>query len=56
MNEPVIKPSDRNVSTQSTNTVKDLVFNPETGDFEQVDRGTTHEGDTVTQMSIDRFA
>ena len=56
MNEPVINPNGRGVSTQSTSSLKDLVFNPETGDFEQVDRGTANEGDTVTKMTEDGFA
>lgn len=56
MSEPLIKPNGHGASSQSTHSVKDLVYNPETGDFEQVERGTAHEGDTVTQMSIDRFA
>lgn len=56
MNEPVINPNGRGVSTQSTSTLKDLVFNPETGDFEQVERGTANEGDTVTKMTEDGFA
>ncbi len=37
-------------------TMMDLVFNPETGDFEQVPKGTTHEGDVVTEMTKDGFA
>lgn len=56
MNDPVINPNGRGVSTQSTSTLKDLVFNPETGDFEQVERGTANEGDTVTKMTEDGFA
>lgn len=56
MNDPVINPNGRGVSTQSTSTLKDLVFNPETGDFEQVDRGSANEGDTVTKMTEDGFA
>lgn len=56
MNEPVINSNRRGVSTQSTSTLKDLVFNPETGDFEQVERGNANEGDTVTRMTEDGFA
>jgi hypothetical protein len=56
MNNSVIRGSNQSVSTQTTSTLKDLVFNPETGDFEQVDHGTTHEGDTVTKMTEDGFA
>ena len=56
MNESVINPNRRGVSTQSTSSLKDLVFNPETGDFEQVERGTANEGDTVTKMTEDGFA
>lgn len=56
MNKSVITPNGCGVSTQSTSLLKDLVFNPETGDFEQVERGTANEGDTVTQMTEDGFA
>lgn len=56
MNQYVINPNRRCVSTQSTSSLKDLVFNPETGDFEQVERGTANEGDTVTKMTEDGFA
>lgn len=56
MSEPLIKPNTHGSAIQSEHSVKDLVYNPETGDFEQVERGAAHEGDTVTQMSIDRFA
>lgn len=56
MNQPVINPNGRGVSTQSTSTLKDLVFNPETGDFEQVERGAANEGDTVTKMTREGFA
>ncbi len=56
MNQPIINPSGRRASTQSTSTLKDLVFNPETGDFEQVEQGTSNEGDTVTKMTEDGFA
>ena len=56
MNEPVINLNGRGVSAQSTSSLKDLVFNPETGDFEQVDWGTANEGDTVTKMTEDGFA
>lgn len=37
-------------------TMMDLVFNPETGDFEQVPKGSAHEGDVVTDMTKDGFA
>lgn len=56
MNDPVINSNGRGVSTQSTSTLKDLVYNPETGDFEQVETGTASEGDTVTKMTEDGFA
>lgn len=56
MSEPVISPRRRKATIQSTSTLKDLVFNPETGDFEQVERGTANEGDTVTKMTEDGFA
>ena len=38
------------------NTMMDLVFNPATGDFEQIPKGTAHEGDVVTDMTKDGFA
>lgn len=56
MNEPVINSNGRGVSTQSTSSLKELVFNHETGDFEQVPAGTANEGDTVQKMTIDGFA
>ena len=56
MNEQVINPNGRVMTAQSTSSIKDLVFNPETGDFEQVLRGTANEGDTVTKMTEDGFA
>lgn len=37
-------------------SMKDLVFNPVTGDFELVDKGTAHEGDVVTEMTEKGFA
>ena len=37
-------------------TMMDLVFNPATGDFEQIPKGTAHEGDVVTDMTKDGFA
>ncbi len=37
-------------------TMMDLVFNPETGNFEQIPKGTAHEGDVVTDMTKDGFA
>jgi hypothetical protein len=56
MNDPVIQGSNHGVSTQTTSTLKELVFNRETGDFEQVEQGAAHEGDTVTKLSEDGFA
>lgn len=56
MNEPVINPIGRGSSSQSTSTLRDLVFNPETGDFEQIERGTANEGDTITRLTEDGFA
>ncbi len=55
MNENVINTNTRGTS-QSTSSLKDLVFNPETGDFEQVDRGSANEGDIVTELSKEGFA
>ena len=39
-------------------SMKDLVFDPETGEFKQVSRGDNPagEGDIVTQMTKDGFA
>jgi len=38
-------------------SMKDLVFDPVTGDFRQVPRGTHHgEGDVVTEMTNKGFA
>lgn len=37
-------------------TMMDLVFNPETGNFEQIPKGSAHEGDVVTDMTKDGFA
>lgn len=56
MNESVLNSNGRGLSTQSTSSLKDLVYNPETGDFEQVERGSVNEGDTVTKMTEDGFA
>ena len=40
------------------NSMKDLVFDPVTGEFKQVSRGDNPagEGDVVTQMTKDGFA
>lgn len=54
MNEPIINPNVTGVSTQSTSTLKDLVFNPETGDFERVSAGTTYDDDII-KKTIDVF-
>ena len=37
-------------------TLKELVYNPATGDFEQIPKGTAHEGDVVTVMTKEGFA
>lgn len=37
-------------------SMKDLVFDPITGDFVLVDKGTAHEGDIVTEMTEKGFA
>lgn len=37
-------------------TMMDLVFDPETGDFKQVPKGTQHTGDVVTEMAEKGFA
>ena len=33
-----------------------LVYNPGTGEFEQVARGSAHVGDVVTEMTEEGFA
>ena len=38
------------------NAMTQLVYNPETGDFEQVARGAGHVGDIVTDMTEKGFA
>ena len=39
------------------NSIKELVFNPETGDFEACTRGTSHgSGEIVTEMTEGGFA
>jgi len=42
--------------TQSEKTAIDLVYNEETGEFEQVARGEITEGMVVTDMTKDGFA
>ena len=37
-------------------SMKDLVFDPITGDFILVDKGEEHEGDIVTEMTEKGFA
>lgn len=37
-------------------SMKDLVFDPITGDFVLVDKGSAHEGDIVTEMTEKGFA
>lgn len=37
-------------------TMMDLVFDPLTGDFKQVPKGTHHVGDVVTDMAEKGFA
>lgn len=36
--------------------MKDLVFDPVSGDFVLVDKGSAHEGDVVTEMTEKGFA
>ena len=36
--------------------MKDLVFDPVSGDFVLVDKGSAHEGDIVTEMTEKGFA
>ncbi len=43
--------------TQGGNTITDLVFNPNTGEFEEAPMGVTHgAGEVVTDMTKDGFA
>lgn len=37
-------------------TMMDLVFDPVSGDFKQVPKGTPHVGDVVTDMATKGFA
>ena len=37
-------------------TLMDLVYNPVKGVFEQIPKGTAHEGDVVTDMTTGGFA
>ena len=37
-------------------SMKDLVFDPISGDFVLVDKGSEHEGDIVTEMTEKGFA
>lgn len=37
-------------------SMKDLVFDPVSGDFVLVDKGSAHEGDIVTEMTEKGFA
>ena len=37
-------------------SMNDLVFDPISGDFVLVDKGATHEGDIVTEMTEKGFA
>ncbi len=53
MNEPVIRTGAANATT---NKIYDLVYDPETGNFKQVESGTAQEGDTVTRLTKDGFA
>lgn len=53
MNEPVIRTGAANATT---NKIYDLVYDPETGNFKQVEPGTAQEGDTVTILTKDGFA
>lgn len=43
--------------TQQGNTITDLVFNPNTGEFEEAPYGLVHgSGEVVTDMTKDGFA
>lgn len=53
MNEPVIR---NGAANATTNKVYELVYDPETGNFKQVEPGTAQEGDTVTRLTEDGFA
>ena len=37
-------------------SMKDVVFDPVSGDFVLVDKGSAHEGDIVTEMTEKGFA
>ena len=59
-NEQQLNELARDVREQGLNqgsTMKDLVFDPVTGDFRQVERGASHgDGDVVTEMTDKGFA
>ena len=59
MNEQEFERFGEQIKKQGENqggTMTQLVYNPETGEFEQVAKGSAHVGDVVTDMTEKGFA
>ena len=59
MNEQELERFGEQIKRQGENqggTMTQLVYNPGTGEFEQVARGSAHGGDVVTEMTEKGFA
>ncbi|MBP5513380.1 MAG: hypothetical protein J6Y04_01175 [Bacteroidaceae bacterium] len=59
MNEQELERFGQQIKRQGENqggTMTQLVYNPVTGEFEQVAKGQAHEGDVVTEMTEKGFA
>lgn len=59
MNEQELERFGEQIKRQGENqgrTMTQLVYNSDTGEFEQVARGTAHTGDVVTEMTEKGFA
>ena len=57
MNEQELEKFGNQIKDQGEGgTMTQLVYNPNTGEFEQVARGASHVGDVVTEMTRKGFA
>jgi hypothetical protein len=59
MNEQEFERFGEQIKRQGENqggTMTQLVYNPDTGEFEQVAKGAAHVGDVVTEMTEKGFA
>jgi hypothetical protein len=59
MNEQELERFGEQIKRQGENqggTMTQLVYNPDTGEFEQVAKGSAHVGDVVTEMTEKGFA